>query len=305
MTASEPVRAGVCRDFIRRFGPCGLNPDSFFSAYGLAEFTLAVSNYGRTTRSFDAVALRRHRVRPATHGPSEEANGTALVSCGRVLGDTEVKIVDVTAAPRGASDGEVGEIWIRGSSKCLGYWQRPELSAEVFEARLPGDLEGAPTWLRTGDMGFLHEGELYHCGRVKDMLIVRGLNYYPQDIEAVFEEDERVRKGCVAAFALEQGGRETLVVVAELKDPRRMADARSLNQRLVQGLGVSGGTFVFIAPRSIPKTSSGKIARHLVRERWLDRRLDVLAQVDVDSDAGQPSADGARAWLARGTRGLS
>ena len=296
-TAAEPVRADVCRDFIRRFEPCGLNPYSFFSAYGLAEFTLAVSKYGRTTRSFDRAAFSRHRVRPSVPG-APAASTTALISCGRVLGDTEVRIVDVTATPRVASEGKVGEIWVRGSSKCRGYWQRPELSAAVFEARLAGDPEGAPTWLRTGDMGFMHEGELYHCGRIKDMLIVRGLNYYRQDSEAVVEEDEDVRKGCVAAFALDRDGRETLVVVAELRNPRRIADARALNQRLVQGLGISASTFVFIAARTIPKTSSGKIARHLARERWLERRLDVLAQVDVDGEADPPVAEGARAWLA-------
>ena len=146
------------------------------------------------------------------------ADTTTLVSCGKPLGTTEVRIVDVTDAPREAGAGEVGEIWIRGRSKCLGYWRRPELSAAMFEARLPGEPNGAPTWLRSGDLGFVRDDELYVCGRVKDMLIVRGLNYYPQDIEAIVEEDPNVRKGCVAAFAHEADGRETLVVVAEAEE---------------------------------------------------------------------------------------
>ena len=137
-----------------------------------------------------------------------------------MLGSTEVKIVDVTDAPREAGAREVGEIWIRGASKCRGYWQRPELTAAVFEARLPGESGGAATWLRSGDLGFLLDDELYVCGRTKDMLIVRGLNYYPQDVELLIEADPFVRKGCVAAFASEADGREALVVVAELKEPQ-------------------------------------------------------------------------------------
>ena len=148
-------------------------------------------------------------------------------------------------------------------------------------------------------MGFLHDGELYVCGRRKDMLIVRGLNYYPQDIEAVVEEDDRVRKGCVAAIACEGESDETLVVVAELKNPKRVPDARELNLRLLQGLGITAASFVFIEARTIPKTSSGKIVRHQVRERWLEGRLEVLSQVDSVFAADNPAVEPSRAWLHR------
>lgn len=298
MTAAEPVRGNVCLDFIRKFAPYGLDPKSLFAAYGLAEFTLAVSNYGRTIKAFDRAALRQHIVEPA--GPDTvAADTTTLVSCGRALGRTEVKIVDVTVSPRAAGEREVGEIWVRGPSKCRGYWRRPELSASIFEARLPGDPEGGPTWLRTGDMGFLHDGELYICGRSKDMLIVRGLNFYPQDIEAIVEQDDRVRKGCVAAFACRGESRETLVVVAELKNSKRAPEARELNLRLLQGLGVVASSFVFIEARTIPKTSSGKIVRHLVREGWLEDRLHVLSQIDSENEADDPGIEQSRAWLRR------
>lgn len=298
MTAAEPVRANVCRDFIRKFEPYGLDPRSLFAAYGLAEFTLAVSNYGRAIKAFDRAALRRHIAEPAG-ADAAAADTTTLVSCGRAVGTSEVKIVDVTASPRAAGEREVGEIWIRGPSKCRGYWRRPELSAAIFEARLPGDPEGAPTWLRSGDMGFLHDGELYVCGRSKDMLIVRGLNYYPQDIEAIVEQDDRIRKGCVAAFACEGETAETLVVVAELKNPKRVPDAREMNLRLLQGLGVAATSFVFIEARTIPKTSSGKIVRHLVRERLLEGRLAVLSQVDSEIEADNSDVEQPRAWLRR------
>ena len=298
MTAAEPVRASVYRDFARRFARCGLNPDSFFSAYGLAEYTLAVSNYGRSIRTFDRSALRRHAVRPAQAGAAAD-NSTTLVSCGRPLCATEVMIVDVSAALHKAGDSEVGEIWVRGPSKCAGYWQLPELSAATFDARLPGDPDDAPGWLRTGDMGFLHDGELYICGRYKDMLIVRGLNYYPQDVEAIVQGDGRIRKGCVAAFACERDGRESLVIVAELRDRHRVPDAGELNQLLVDGLGIAAGRFVFIEARTIPKTSSGKIARHAVRERWLEGTLTIVAETEPSAVAEELGVEPRRAWLPR------
>jgi thioester reductase-like protein len=296
MNAAEPVRADVCRDFIRKFEPYGLDPKSFFSAYGLAEFTLAVSNYGRSIRALDRAALVRHKVQPA-NADALAADTTTLVSCGRTLGSTEVRIVDISAEPRAAGEGGVGEIWMRGPSKCIGYWRRPELSASIFEARLPGEHTGEPTWLRSGDMGFVHEGELYICGRSKDMIIVRGLNYYPQDIEALVQADANVRKGCVAAFACEHEGRETLVVVAELKDQRRVPNASELNQRLVQGLGIAATSFVFIEARTIPKTSSGKIVRHQVREQWLAGALKVVSHERGEEILRFAHSERPREWL--------
>lgn len=298
MTAAEPVRADVCRDFVRRFEPYGLRRESFSSAYGLAEFTLAVSTHGRTIQTFDRAALCRHLVRPV-NADAGGVDTTTLVSCGRTHDSTEVKIVDVTAAPREAAGHEVGEIWLRGASKCDGYWRRPEMTAAVFEARLDGDPLDAPAWLRTGDLGFVLDDELYICGRHKDVLIVRGLNYYPQDIEALVEEDRDVRKGCVAAVSWEADGRETLVVVAEVKTPDRVPDARELNLRLLRGLGVGAASFIFVAARTIPKTSSGKIVRHRVREQWLAGRLQVLRQVDLATDTNDRDDEGPRAWCRR------
>jgi thioester reductase-like protein len=298
MTAAEPVRGQVCRDFIAKFKPYGLDPKAFFAAYGLAEFTLAVSNYGRKIERFDRSALRRLVVRPAPAHVADR-DTTTLVSCGRALGATEIRIVDVRGEPKAVLDGEVGEIWVRGPSKCAGYWRRPELSAEIFEARLDGET-GGRTWLRTGDLGFLHDDELYICGRLKDTIIVRGLNYYPQDIEAIVEKEPHIRKGCVAAFSHDRGDTEALVIVAEVRDKRHMPDARTLNQRLFEGLGITAATIAFIDARTIPKTSSGKIARHLVRQQWLDDELAVVASTTLAVEQGDGPAgsdDGARAWL--------
>jgi thioester reductase-like protein len=295
MTAAEPVSAQICRAFVSKFEPLGLNPRSFSSAYGLAEGTLAVSMRGSAIRNFDRAALKQNRVVSLNRdtGPGV----TTLVSSGKAVGATEIRIVDVTAESPAAIEGAVGEIWTRGPSKCGGYWGKPELNAEIFGARLPGDINGSPTWLRTGDLGFVHEDELYICGRRKDMLIVRGLNYYPQDIEAIVQEDGRIRRGCVAAFACDGEQGESLVVVAEVKDRRNLPDARVLNLNLVQRLGVSASSFVFIEARTIPKTSSGKIVRHLASERWMARQLKVIRQVDVAATMDEAESSGPRDWL--------
>lgn len=298
MNAAEPVRAEVFQDFIRRFQPCGLTPRSLASAYGLAEFTLAVSTQGRTVRAFDRAALGRHVVEPVDAAPAD-ADTTTLVSCGPPLASTEVAIVDVTASPRPVSERAVGEIWVRGPSKCLGYWHRPEPTRDVFEARLAGEPLDAPSWLRTGDLGFVLDDEIYVCGRMKDLLIVRGLNYYPQDIEAVVETDRDVRTGGVAAITWPRDGRDTLVVVAELRRPTRAPDVGTLNRRLVQSVGIGADSFVFVKARTIPKTSSGKLIRHLVRERWLAGQLDVLQQVDAAPGASDVRDEPEREWCRR------
>jgi len=279
MTAAEPVRAEVYKAFLDRFAPHGLNPRSFFSAYGLAEHTLAATNYGRRTTHLSRARLEQDEAVAAL--PGEPV--TTLVSCGRPVGETEVCIVEPDLAPATAlPPGRVGEIWLRGPSTCEGYWGRPDQTAATFGARLEGDAGGP--WLRTGDLGFLDQGELFICGRSKDLIIVRGLNYYPQDIELLVEETVGVRRGCVVAFGVASGvasgvtsaDREQVVVVAEVKDPGRPPDARAIQQRVVQGLGVGIDTLVFVRPRSIPKTSSGKLVRHLARTQHLAGSLAVV-----------------------------
>ena len=257
MNAAEPVRASVCREFLATFAPVGLSPSAFFSAYGLAEFTVGVTNHGRAIRRFDRAALLRGQAAPAAAGALDAVE---LVSCGHPVGSAELRVVDVSGVPRSLPDGWVGEIWIDGDSKGGGYYGRPELTRSVFEAALPG--EAGRSWLRSGDLGFLHEGELFITGRIKDVIIVRGNNYYPQDIEQLVEADPAVRKGSVAAFAVDDGSREQVVVVAELRDPGTPADPRSTASRVVSELGVGIDRIVYIRPRTIPKTSSGKIARH-------------------------------------------
>lgn len=268
MNAAEPVRPHVVRQFLATFQSTGLNPSAFFSAYGLAEHTLAVSNYGRRIASFDREALSRDAAEPAV---GEES--VSLVSCGRPLGQTELRIVDQAGRDQSASGG-VGEVWIDGPSKCAGYFGRPELTEATFRAKL--DTEPDREWLRTGDLGFLHDGELFLTGRAKDLIIVRGQNIYPQDLEQLVEEDPAVRKGCVAAFAHDTGGRERVVVVCEVRDAAQLPDVDVVGGRIVDELGVALDELVCIEARSIPKTSSGKIVRHAAREQFVEGSLRLI-----------------------------
>lgn len=283
MTAAEPVRPSTYQDFITKFEPYGLNPKSFFSAYGLAEHTLAVSNYGRSIKSFNSKSLSENEAK-LLNSYELGANSTSLVSCGKPLSNTEIKIVDITGVPKEVNAGKVGEIWINGPSKCKGYWQRHDLNKEIFEAKLDG-LPSSKTWLRSGDLGFVSEGELYVCGRTKDLVIIRGNNYYPQDVEFIVQREAGIRKGCVAAFSVNKNGRENLVVVAEIKSFKKPPDAQSINKNIFQYLGISADLIIYIPARTIPKTSSGKIVRHQTKKLMLANKLKVISQEQMDLNA--------------------
>lgn len=289
LNGAEPVKAKVFQDFLRRFKRCGLHRDSLSAAYGLAEYTLAVTAHGREARDFDATELARDRAR-APRPSARAAERRSLVSCGRPLGRTSVKIVEVGDPVREAPDGRVGEVWVSGPSRCLGYWGRPELSRRVFEAMIPGDLERR--WLRTGDLGFVQDGELFVCGRAKDVIIVRGANYYPQDIEAIVEEDPAVRRGCVAAFATDDDGLG-VVVVAELRNGSARPDTHQIGARVRRRLGIAIDLFVFVPKRTIPKTSSGKISRHRAHARWRDDAFEVVHRVETRAPLAGERAAGA------------
>jgi acyl-CoA synthetase (AMP-forming)/AMP-acid ligase II len=163
LNGAEPVKAEVFHRFLRRFEPHGLRAGSFSTAYGLAEYTLAVSGHGREALTVDAGRLARNQVSPVRPADGD-GESKALISCGRPLGGTQVKIVEVSGAPREAPDGSVGEVWVDGPSKCLGYWGRPGLTEEMFAGRIEGDTDPERRWLLTGDLGFLRNGELFICG---------------------------------------------------------------------------------------------------------------------------------------------
>ncbi|MDY7092284.1 MAG: amino acid adenylation domain-containing protein, partial [Acidobacteriota bacterium] len=283
---AEPVRADSLERFARAFAPCGFRPEALYPCYGLAEATLLVTGGDREREPVVVTAevdgLEQGRVSPLEE-VSEDASaeaGRRLVGCGHAWLDQQVVIADPETRRR-LPDGEVGEIWVSGPSVAAGYWQRQELTEEVFQARLADDPE-AGTFLRTGDLGTLVDGELLVTGRLKDLIILRGRNHYPQDLELTAERAHPdLRPGCAAAFAVEVDGEEQLVLVQELerragKDYQQIFDA--VRGALAREHEVTPWDLVLLKWGTVPKTSSGKIQRQPCRRAYLEGGLKEVAR---------------------------
>src|SRR5579864_762211 len=289
MVAAQPVKPDTYTRFLEAFQPHGLKSESFFVAYGLAENTLAVSLGGRNIISVNKNAVARGKARMTTE-VSEIGAATQIVSCGTPLPGLTVKIVDPEKHVA-LESGRIGEIWIAGGSKCPGFWNNPELTLKLFHARLVDDSPYDDGYLRTGDMGFFHNGELFVCGRIKDMIILRGQNYYPQDIEAVVEKASGlIRTNCVAAFQIHEDGEPALAVVAEVKNPKALPEPLKTAAAVRNYLNVEVALISFIAPRAIPRTSSGKIMRHKTKQMWLEGQFAVLSEFSREKDAGSSAS---------------
>ena len=290
MCAAEPVKPDTYTRFLEAFQSYGLQAESFYVAYGLAENTLAVSLGGRNIVSVNKRALTLGTARMITE-VSEIDGATQIVSCGIPLAGLDVKIVD----PDGhfaLKPGRTGEIWVAGSGKCQGYWNNPELTLKQFRARLVDDSPYDDGYLRTGDIGFFHDGELYVCGRIKDMIILRGQNYYPHDIENVVEKSSSlIRHNCVAAFQIQEDSEPALAIVAEVKNPKAPPDAQKIAAAVRNYLNVEVAVISLIAPRAIPRTSSGKIMRNKTKQMWLQGQFTVLSDFSREKDAGNCACD--------------
>ncbi|WP_441287561.1 amino acid adenylation domain-containing protein [Sorangium sp. KYC3313] len=294
---AEPIRAETLDRFAAAFAPCGFRREAFYPCYGLAEATLFASGGLRDAppacASVDAGALARGvslPVEPATAGARR------LVSSGAPR--ARVAVVSPERGER-VADGQIGEIWIAGPSVAGGYWGRAEETARAFGARLQGD--GEASYLRTGDLGFLSGGELFVTGRIKDLIVIRGRNLYPDDIERTVEAAHpRVRPGCCAAFSIEVGGEERLGVAAELDGrggdpPPDVVEA--LRSAVAREHDVQPHAVLLLRPRTLPKTSSGKVQRHACAQGFREGTLETLA-VSVAQEAPAPApagAEGARA----------
>jgi thioester reductase-like protein len=290
MCAAEPVKPDTYTRFLEAFQSYGLKSESFYVAYGLAENTLAVSLGGRNIVSVNKRALSLGTARMTTE-VSEIEGATQIVSCGTPLPGLDVKIVD----PEGhfpLKPGRTGEIWVAGSGKCRGYWNNPELTLKQFRARLVDDTPYDDGYLRTGDIGFFHDGELYVCGRIKDMIILRGQNYYPHDIERVVEKSSAlIRHNCVAAFQIQVHSEPALAIVAESKNPNALPDTRKIAAAVRNYLNVEVALISIIAPRAIPRTSSGKIMRHKTKQMWQRGQFTVLSDFSREKDSGNSPCD--------------
>ena len=289
LVAAEPVKPDTYTRFLQAFEPRGLRAESFFVAYGLAENTLAVSLGGRNIISVNknAIALGKARM---TKEVSEIGSATQIVSCGTPLPGLTVKIVDPEKHIE-LEPGRIGEIWIAGGSKCLGCWNNPELTMKLFHARLVDDSPYDDGYLRTGDMGFFHDGELFVCGRIKDMIILRGQNYYPQDIESVVEKASGlVRANCVVAFQINEDTEPALAILAEVKNLKALPDPLKIAAAVRNFLNVEVALISFIAPHGIPRTSSGKIMRQKAKQLWLQGQFNVVSEFSRKKDAGPAAA---------------
>ena len=276
---AEPIHPATVEQFIETFGPQGFRRTSFAPAYGLAEATLVVTmkrtEAEPTFLTVEAEALADSMVKESS---ASERGTRTLVGCGEPLEETRVLIVNPTTQ-NSCQAGVVGEVWLAGPGIATGYWGRPEESAATFKATLAGLGEGS--YLRTGDLGFIHRGELFLTGRLKDLIIVRGRNYYPHDLEWTAEQAHSgLRRGCGAAFSIasETGERVVLVYEIEKTLPESdMAEVMSgIRRALADEYELEVHNVVLVKSGTIPRTSSGKIQRHACRAAFESGQLTVV-----------------------------
>lgn len=285
LSGAEPIRAETLNRFAETFAPCGFRRETFYPAYGLAEATLLVSGGRKAARpivqAVQKTALAQHRIVPAR---PDDPTAQTLVGCGQTQLAQQLRVVD-PATCRPCATGQVGEVWVAGPSVAQGYWQNAAATAQTFQAHVADSGEGP--FLRTGDLGCLRDGELFITGRIKDMMIIRGNNHYPQDIEETMEKSHAaLRPGCGAAFSVEVEGEERLVVVQELERSYRSTlsvktDFRevttAIRQAISEGHGLRVYAILLLRAGSVPKTTSGKIQRQACKIGFLTRSLNVLS----------------------------
>ncbi len=280
---AEAVEPATLARFAEAFGPCGFRPSSFFPCYGLAEATLMVTGpeagSGATVRAFSDDAMARNCVQPV---PDATPGARTLVGCGAPVGSLRVSIVEPETGKPAASN-RIGEIWVAGDSIGKGYWRNPGKSAGTFQARL-GD-GGNVAFLRTGDLGFMHDQQLYITGRIDDLIIVRGLNHHPQDIEATARQcHPLLAAGLGAAIACKDHGAQRLVLVHEVTRDGSVDLApviSAVRAAVLEEHGIALDAVVLIRAGTIAKTSSGKVQRHAVCAAFLASELKPLARHDA------------------------
>ncbi|MBD2364811.1 fatty acyl-AMP ligase [Anabaena minutissima FACHB-250] len=278
---AEPVSKATLEKFTEIFQACGFRSNAFDPCYGLAEATLMVSGgLVEDEPVYCAVETEALENNQVVISQGEQQNVKQLVGCGRAWLDTKIAIAHPETLTQCKPD-EIGEIWVSGDTVACGYWQRPEETKQTFHAYL-ADTEQGP-FLRTGDLGFLRDGELFITGRIKDVMIIRGRNHYPQDIELTVEQSHpALRPSCGAAFTVTVKGEEKLIVVQEVeRSCLRKLDGEAVIIAIRKAISQQHELQIYatflIKTNTIPKTSSGKIQRRLCREKLLTGKLEVLA----------------------------
>lgn len=301
---AEPVRTDTLERFSAAFRSCGFDAGACYPCYGLAEATLMVS--AGTPGAFPANAAFDRAKLEQNQAVEGDGDAVRLVSSGVALPGEEMAIVDPETG-RALGDGKVGEIWVAGPHIASGYWGKAEETERVFNARLEGR---SARFLRTGDLGFLRDGELFVTGRIKDMLIVRGRNLYPHDIELTVTHCHPALRATGAAFALEAEGGEELALVHEVSPDKKIDLSEviaAVRAAVTAEHDVEPRLIALVRPNSVPLTSSGKVRRRACREAFLNGSLKILAQERASPDiapppaspcAGATDATALREWLA-------
>ncbi|MEZ4774222.1 MAG: AMP-binding protein [Bacteroidia bacterium] len=313
-TGAEPVRADTIRRFSKMFAPAGFREEVFYPCYGMAETTLLISggDEGKLPAMLhlDPTALGNNEIKPVE---AQTPHAISVVGCGHTWGGQTVQIVHPETMEI-CKDRQVGEIWVKGESVAAGYWNNPEATEKTFHAFIKTTGEGP--FLRTGDLGFIYDNELYITGRLKDLMIIRGKNHYPQDIEhTTGQSHEALKPGGCAAFSIEVSGEERLVIAAEIEpNTLKTHSSESIFGAIKSEIAIRHELQVYaitlLKRRSIPKTSSGKIRRKACKEAYLLKELSIEAEwisdlTEENTEATEISptptpvldASGIQAWI--------
>ena len=287
---AEPINHQTLEQFADLFRPYGFHRQAFYTCYGIAEATLMVSGGKKAapvvTKKVETAALEQNKV---AIGNDNENDCKIIVSCGQTIPNHKIKIVNPETLTQ-CSEREIGEVWVSGASVARGYWHQSELSKQTFASYLADTKEGP--FLRTGDLGFLNEEELFITGRLKDLIIINGSNYYPQDLEWIMEQSNtQIRSGYTAAFSVEMEGKEQLVVMAEIErsywknrlqandhiekkyDSDESELIRAIKRAIFHNYNLEVYAVRLLQPGTIPKTSSGKIQRQACKYGFLKGNL--------------------------------
>ena len=290
-SGAEPVRAETLEQFSKQFAHCHFNYSAFYPCYGMAETTLFATGGDKNQKPvIQGVLAGELEQNSVVETEISSPESRVFVGCGRPYLNTTVTIVNPESLTR-CEKGQVGEIWVSGASIASGYWNRPETTQESFQAYLKDTGEGP--FLRTGDLGFFSNGELFVTGRLKDVIIIRGQNYYPQDIEMTVQKSHlAMRHNCGAAFTVEVKGEERLVIIQEVERTYlRKLNVNEVVGNIRQAVTAEHSLQVYatvlVKTGSIPKTSSGKIQRHACKFGFLNRSLNVVE--DWSEDPSQKS----------------
>ncbi|MDG0032507.1 fatty acyl-AMP ligase [Priestia sp. Y58] len=284
---AEPVRYETIQKFAQAFKDCGFKLNQFFPCYGMAEATLFITGNEKLTKPVSKGFCKENLLEnKAIERPINSENSVKLVGCGMTWLDQKVEIVNTDSLSKCASN-EIGEIWVKGDSIAKGYFGRKQETNYAFNNTVKDTNENG--FLRTGDLGFFHEGQLFVTGRLKDVIVLRGKNHYPQDIELTVEKaDQTIISGASAAFSVDINGEEKLIIVAEIERKYRPRPhnerelkgyldsvLRNIRQQVMEEHEVQPYAISLLKTSSIPKTSSGKIQRSACKNAYLNNGLEV------------------------------